>query len=184
MTDIAAGIWPCKVLSGFSGEIDLNEGKLDKAPNVVPIVRVTVELTEGDHKGQRQIYEEIVDNKQAPYIFRTLKAVGWRCQKLATLKSDIVEWISATKGGLSTVEIKHLPVKNGPKAGSIWVKVGALGRGPRAIKESTTQTSDQADAFLQRAISEDAERRARGSAPPDDDDIPPPSDYDAPRGGR
>ncbi len=88
MADIQAGYWPCKVIDGFYGDNDKG----------LPVVRINVEITEGEFKGTRHTYEEVVDNKQAPYIARTCKASGWRCQSLSELRADVAAWVKETGG--------------------------------------------------------------------------------------
>lgn len=173
MTDIAPGFWPCKVIDGFYGDDDRN----------IPIVRINVELTEGPCKGMRQTYEEAVNNKQAPYIARTCKAVGWKCQTLSTLKADVESWVKAT-GGVSTVEIKHIEIKNGKRAGSIWAKANSIGRGPKPLKESSQENLSDADSMMRAALADDSGQSTTGESdrgggtggydapPPGDDDLP------------
>ncbi len=165
MTDIAAGYWPCKVLSASYGDNDKN----------IPVVRINAEITDGPGRGSRHTYDEQVNNKQAPYIARTCQAVGWAGHTLSTLKSDVDAWIKAT-GGESTLEIKHVEVKKGPKAGSIWAKVNSIGRGPKPLKESSRENLDDADAMMRAAL---ADSGMRNGAPPADD-IPPHGDDDIP----
>jgi hypothetical protein len=172
-TEIAAGFWPCKVLDGFYGDNDKN----------IPVVRINVELTEGPFKGMRQTYEEAVNNKQAPYIARTCKAVGWKCQSLSTLKIDVAEWVKTT-GGESTLEIRHVPITKGKRAGSIWAKPNSIGRGPKPLRESSQENLYDADAAMRAALADDAAGNAAGNqdnnGTPPPDDAPPPSDDDIP----
>lgn len=166
MSEIAAGFWPCKVLSAFYGDNDKN----------IPVVRINAEITDGPAKGSRHTYEEQVNNKQAPYIARTCKAVGWKCQSLSTLKSDVESWVKAT-GGESTLEIRHVEVKSGKRAGSIWAKVNSIGRGPKPLKESSRENLDDADAMMRAALADD---NSGQTPPPPADDVPPPTDDDQP----
>lgn len=173
MSNIAAGFWPCKVLDGAHLE--------DKG---IAVVRINVEIADGPHKGQRFSYEEQIDNKQAPYIARTCKAVGWRCGTLATIGKDVADWVAET-GGMSTVEIKHIEVKKGKgfekwvAAGRqgpapVWVKAGSIGRGPKPLKQTGNEALSDADEALRRALAED------GSGGGGHDDVPPPDDQDIP----
>lgn len=164
MTDIAAGFWPCKVLGAFYGDNDKN----------IPVVRINAEITDGPAKGSRHTYEEAVNNKQAPYIARTCKAVGWKCQSLSSLKADVEAWVRET-GGESTLEIRHVEVKNGKRAGSIWAKVNSIGRGPKPLKESSRENLNDADEMLRAALAEDDSGRASHA-----NDVPPPGDEDSP----
>jgi hypothetical protein len=166
MSEIAEGFWPCKVIDGFYGDNDKN----------IPIVRINVELTEGEHKGQRFSYEEPVNNKQAPYIARTCKAVGWQCRDLETLKADVAEWIKKT-GGESTLEIKHFVRKTGTKIGTTWAKPNSIGRGPKPLKASSAENRADANAALLAALAEQEQYEAGGGPPRDD--IPPPGDDDS-----
>lgn len=169
MSEIAAGFWPCKVIDGYYGDNDKN----------IPVVRINVELIDGPFKGMRQTYEEAVNNKQAPYIARTCKAVGWKCQSLSTLKADIAEWVKAT-GGESTLEIKHVEVKTGKRAGTVWAKPNSIGRGPKPLKESSQENLTDADAMMRTALAEDAGGSGSSNGAPPADDIPPPADDDIP----
>ncbi len=166
---IAAGFWPCKVLDGFYGDNDKN----------LPVVRINVELIGGPHTGMRQTYEEVVNNKQAPYIARTCKAVGWKCKSLSTLKADVSEWVKTT-GGESTLEIRHVEVKTGKRAGSVWAKPNSIGRGPKPLKESTQENLYDADAAMQAALADDAAGNQNSNGAPPPDDIPPHGDDDIP----
>lgn len=180
MTDIAAGFWPCKVLDGRYGANDKN----------APVVRINVEISEGPGKGQRHTYEEVVDNKQAPYIARTCKAVGWRGGTLATIERDVADWISKT-GGESTVEIKHIEVKRGKKfekwleggqvgPAPVWVKAGSIGRGRAPLKEAKKEDLQDADEMMRRAMADDGASEPTGGGGGGYDDAPPPGDEDLP----
>lgn len=188
MSDIPAGFWPCKVVDGFFG--DSEKG--------IPMVRINVEVTEGPGKGTRQTYEEAVNNKQAPYIARTCKAVGWKGPSMRTLKADIEAWIKAT-GGASTVEIKHLEVRKGNKfekwceggcegPAPIWVKPSSIGRGPKPLTASSERNLADVDEVMRAALAADAAGSAGyDDAPPSggysgghDDDAPPSADNDIP----
>jgi hypothetical protein len=154
MNELAAGFWPCKVIDGFYGDNDKN----------ITEVRINVELTDESHKGMRQTYVEQVNNKQAPYIARTCKAVGWKCETLSTIREDVAAWVKET-GGESTLEIRHVPFKD-KKTGEprIWVKPNSIGRGPKPLKQTSRDNLADADQALRRALAEDA-----GGGSPDDD---------------
>ena len=175
MSEVAAGFWPCKVIDAVYGANDKNS----------PVVRINVEISEGPGKGQRHTYEEVVDNKQAPYIARTCQAVGWRGVTLATIKDDVAAWVAAT-GGISTVEIKHIEVKKGRKfekwisggqqgPAPVWVKAGSIGRGQRPLKQARHEDLADADDMLRRAMAEDGGNNSGGGGY---DDVPPPTDED------
>ncbi len=184
MTDIAEGFWPCKVINGSYGDVERKPGVW------INTVRVNVEVTEGSHAGQRFTYEEEVNNKQIPYIVRTIKAVGWKCHDMTTLADDIDAWVKAT-GGISTLEIKHWERKRGPHAGTTWAKPNSIGRGPKPIKAASKDNLLDANAMARMALAEDAARGygdanleppsgGNGYSDPPTDDIPPPSDGDEP----
>jgi hypothetical protein len=165
MTDIVAGFWPCKVLNAFYGDDDRN----------IPVVRINVEITEGAAAGSRHTYEDQVNNKQGPYIERTCSAVGWAGESLSTLSADVEAWIKRT-GGISTLEIKHIEVTRGKRAGTIWVKANSIGRGPKPLRASSSENLADADSIMRAAR---AERAQNGGAPPVDD-APPATDDDIP----
>lgn len=183
MTDIAAGFWPCKVIDGFFGDVEVKPGRF------LPFVRITVEVTEGSHKGGRFTYEEEVNNKQAPYIARTAKAVGWKCRTLETLAGDIASWVNET-GGESTLEIKHIEFED-RKTGKprVWVKPNSIGRGPKPVRQASRENLDDANNALLSALAGELPEDSRdgdqpmtarydsGGAP---DDIPPAGDDDIP----
>lgn len=144
----AEGIWGCTVLGGKAGT---NE-------NNTPTVQINVQITDGPSAGQRCTWEDVVDAKSAKYVAWSLNAVGWKGQTLKTLEADIVEWI-AKSGGTSTVEIKHLEIRNGKNAGKIWDKVNGIGRGAaRTLKPIAGSALNDADAAL----------RDFAGTPPDD----------------
>src|SRR5687767_12162536 len=101
----AEGIWGCKVLGGKAGLVD-----------GVPNVQITVQITDGPSAGQRCTYEDVINTQSAKYVGWSLNAVGYKGRGLETLEGDIAKWIEKT-GGTSTVEIKHLEIKKGSKAG-------------------------------------------------------------------
>jgi hypothetical protein len=150
-----AGIWGCNVIGAKAGENDKG----------IPNVQVTVQITDGPDAGQRCTYEEEVSARTAKYVRWSLEAVGWKGQTLKTAESDVAAWIEKT-GGKSTVEIKHLEIKNGPNAGKIWDKVSGIGRGAaRPLKPISASSLADADDVL----------RSVGGAPPDEepqDDAP------------
>lgn len=153
MSLLAEGIWPCTVVGGLYGADDKNTDK----------VQVTVKIEEGPSAGRVCTYEDEVNTKSAPYVLRSCKAIGWKEQTLKTLQADIVAWVART-GGKTTVEVKHLEIKNGKRAGQIWDKVNSIGRGPRVLKEAPPERLADADEAMRRAVADG------GSAP--DDDIP------------
>lgn len=159
---LAEGIWPCTVLSGEAGEID----------GVIK-ARVNVKIEDGPSKGRFCTYEDEINARSSLYVARSMAAVGWKGKSVASLTEDCAAWIVAT-GGKSSVEIKHIPIKNGKRAGEIWDKPNSIGRGPKPMKAAGGEALSDADEALRRAMAED------GSAPPDDaprtaadpDDIP------------
>ncbi len=154
----AEGIWNCDVLGGKYGANDKD----------VPTVQISVRITDGPSAGQLANYEDIVDARSAKYVRYSVEAVGGNPLKLEKLEEDIAAWIAKT-GGKSTVEIKHLEIKNGKKAGTTWDKVQGIGRGaPRPLRSVSSEAArDAADAM--RAVMGDE---------PDYGDVPPPSDND------
>lgn len=161
----AEGSWPCTVLGATYGEDDKH--------NLV--VRINVKIDDGPSKGMTCTYEDKVDNRSSIYVARSCKAVGWKAQRLATLRDDVAAWIEET-GGKSTVDIKHLELKRGKKYDEwvdggcvgptpIWDKVSAIGRGPKPLVEPTSSTLADAEEAMRNALAEDG-----GSAPPDDAD--------------
>lgn len=140
----AEGIWECEVLGASSGADDRG----------VPTVQVNVRITSGPSAGVPCTYEDRVDGKSALYVSRSLRAVGWGGQTLRTLREDVNTWIAKT-GGKTTVEIKHLEIRNGKRAGEIWDKVNSIGRGPRVLKPIEGETLADADEALRRAMADD-----------------------------
>lgn len=136
----AEGIFPCTVISATAGE---NEKK-------APIVQINVKIDDGPSKGQMCTYEDEVNAKSSVYIMRSARAVGWKGTDLKTLKTDCEKWIAETKGG-TTVEIKHLAIKNGPNAGSTWDKVNSIGRGAKPLAELSGSTLDDANEAMRAA---------------------------------
>lgn len=147
------GTWPCIVLGAEAGEVD---GKIK--------ARVNVKITEGPSAGRTCTYEDEVNARSSIYIARSLKAVGWQGKSLATVKDDCAKWI-ASGDARSTVEIKHIEIKNGKRAGQIWDKPNSIGRGPKPMKPATGETFNDAEEAMRRAIAED------GSAPQTEGDI-------------
>lgn len=165
MAEPAEGMWQCKVLGGEAAADDRD----------IITVRINVQIAEGPDSGRKVTYEDRVNNLSAKYILQTCRAVGWRAAgKLEdTLRADVDAWVAST-GGASTVEIKHLLIKNGKNAGKTWAKANSLGRGPRPLKAPTKASSDDAHAAMMAAMAE------FGDGPPPDNDVPPPDDNDAP----
>lgn len=144
----AEGIWPCTVQSATFGEDDKG----------LPRVRINVRIDDGPSAGRLCTYEETVNAQSALYIGRSCKSVGWTGGKsgsdLKTLDAECAAWIKAT-GGKSTVEIKHIAIKNGKRAGEIWDKPNSIGRGPKPLKAvSHSAQMDAADA-MRRAMESD-----------------------------
>lgn len=158
MATLSEGIFPCLVLDGFFGVDDKNS----------PIARINVQITDGPDKGQRCTYEDQVNAKSALYVGRSCRAAGWKGAKLETLAADVAAWVAKT-GGASTVEIKHIEIKNGKRAGEIWAKPNSIGRGPKPLAPAKGETLADANEAMRRAMEAD------GGAPDDagdSDDIP------------
>ncbi len=151
----AQGIWPCDVLSATAGEDD--KGAIN--------VQINVRISDGPDKGQLCTYEDTINNKSALYIARSCKAVGWNGGNVNTLAADVQKWIAAT-GGKSTVEIKHIEIKNGKRAGQIWDKPNSIGRGPRVLKAPTDENLTDANDAMRAALEAD------GGGAVDDENIP------------
>jgi len=158
---IAEGIWPCVVLSAASGTNDKG----------IAVARINVRFTEGENAGRNGTYEDVVDARSSLYVARSLKAVGWQGKSLASLADDCAKWIAAT-GGSSTAEVKHIPIKNGKRAGQIWDKINSIGRGPRVLAPLAGDAMADADAALRKALADDGGATPPDSAPIDDDQIP------------
>lgn len=163
MSLLAEGFWPCTILGAEVGEID----GIIKA-------RVNVKIEDGPSKGRMCTYEDEVNAKSSLYIGRSLTAVGWKGKSLTTVKDDCAAWITAT-GGKSTVEIKHIQIKNGRRAGEIWDKPNSIGRGPKPFAAPKGEALADADAAMRKALADDG--FAGGStpdetAPTSNDDIP------------
>lgn len=157
----AEGIWGCKVLGGKAGVAD-----------GVPNVQINVQITDGPSAGQRCTYEDVVNAQSAKYVGWSLKAVGYRGVSLENLEKDINDWIART-GGASTVEIKHLEIKNGKNAGKIWDKVNGIGRGAaRPLAPIAGEALSDANAALREFVGggdgDDIPHASEGA----DDDIP------------
>lgn len=155
MALLAEGVWKCTVLSAEAGEVD---GKIK--------ARVNVKIEDGPSTGRTCTYEDSIDARSSLYVARSLTAVGWGGKSLSTLKADCEKWIAAS-GGKSTVEIRHIEIKNGKRAGQIWDKPSAIGRGPKVMKEATGDTLADADEAMRKAMQDDGL-----AAPADDDAIP------------
>jgi len=156
----AEGIWKCKVLDGRAGEND----------KTLIEVNINVEIIEGPSVGSRCTYNETIDGKSALYASYSMKAVGWAGRDAMSLKDDIAAWVERT-GGESTVEIKHLMIKNGKKAGQVWDKVSSIGRKPKVLKDPSAERLNDANDALARAMAA-ANNGGYDDAPPTDDDLP------------
>lgn len=178
---INEGIWSCTVLGGEVGQDDKE----------IVRVRIHVMITEGDDKGRKVTYEDQVNFRSAKYIAQSAKAVGWQGGRLEqTFRRDVDAWIAKT-GGASTVEIKHVEVKSGKNAGTIWAKPNSIGRGSRPLAPPSRAAADDAHEAMMAALNEDealnpqegARGRADGGygdAGGGYDDPPPPGDSDVP----
>lgn len=166
---LAAGIWPCVVLSGSVGEqTDKND-----QPTGRIVARVNIRFTDGPNSGRIGTYEDEINAKSSPYVMRSLKAAGWKgAFPLSTVESDI----AATAGVSTTAEVKHLEVKRGARydewakngfngPAPVWDKINALGRGPKALAKPSAGALADAEEQMRRAMTESG-----GSAP--DDDVP------------
>lgn len=162
---LAEGTWPCTVKWAKSGCDEKN----------VMNVQVRVRIDDGPSAGRECTYEDRVDNKSAPYVRRSLLAIGWSGKLLRTVADDCASWITRT-GGASTVEIKHIEIKNGKRAGKIWDKPNAIGRGgARELRAPDAASLADADEALMRAAADD---QGGGGGGYDDRDAPPPGDDD------
>lgn len=164
MSEPAEGIWKCKVLNG---EAAANEKD-------IMCVRVNVQIEEGPDRGRRVTYEDQVNNKSAKYIAQSVRACGWRGNGRLedTLKEDVDAWVERT-GGASTVEIKHILIKNGKRAGEIWGKANAIGRGPKPLHAPSRASSDDAAEAMRLALAESSAGGGQDDATPaGDDDLP------------
>ena len=166
----AEGIWPCTVISANYGEDPKREG--------VTRVQICGTISDGPSKGQFFAYEDDVTGRSALYVMRSCKNVGWKGgpsgDDLNTLAADVDAWIKET-GGKALVEIKHIPIRNGKRAGEIWDKPNSIRRGAAPLRApSATALADARDA-IRRAMEDEGIE-----PPPATDNIPPPSDDDIP----
>lgn len=178
MSQLAEGIFPCTVLSGEAGEID----------GVIK-ARINVKFDDGPSKGRTGTYEDTIDVRSALYVSRSMKAVGWAGQSVASFAKDVEAWIART-GGKSTAEVRHIEIKRGKRydkwaAGGfqgpapVWDKVASIGRAAKPMTEAKGEVLSDADDALRRAMQEDGTAATDdfGSAPDEpgqlaNDDIP------------
>lgn len=179
---IAEGTWPCTITSASAGEEVDQAGK-----NTGRIVaRVSGKIDDGPSAGRQFTYEDEVNAKSSLYVARSLRAVGWKTADLATVASDVADWVKNT-GGKSSVEIRHIPIKKGKKFDKwvadgkqgnppIWDKANSLGRGPRALAAPSGDALKDANDAMRRALEQDGHSGGGGDgyddAPPVNDDIP------------
>jgi hypothetical protein len=149
---LAAGIWPCVATSATCGE--------DKG---VLRARINVQFTEGPNKGRPATYEDEINARSALYVARSCKAVGWKGKVAQTLAADVEAWIKET-GGATTAEVKHIPIKQGKRAGKIWDKVNSIGRGPKPLAAPSASVLNDANDALIAAMAADS-----GASSEDDD---------------
>lgn len=161
MSLLAEGIWPATAISASYGEDDRR----------MLVVRISLRIDEGPSVGRHVTYEERIDARSSLYAARSCSAVGWGGKSLKTLASDVEAWIAKT-GGKTTVEVKHLEIKNGKRAGQIWDKVNSIGRGPKPLKDASSDTLSDADEYMRKALA-DSSPDAVGTPP---EDLPPSSD--------
>jgi hypothetical protein len=176
---INEGMWACTVLGAEVGQDDRNAMR----------VRIHVMITEGSDKGRKVTYEDVVNYKSSKYIAQSCKAVGWRGGRLEeALRGDVDAWIAVT-GGVSTVEIRHLEIRNGKNAGSMWAKANSIGRGSRPLAAPSREIADDAHEAMMAALEADESADSAapggggygggggsgggyGAPPPGDDDVP------------
>lgn len=150
------GIWPCTVISATAGVID---GK--------PLAQIVVQITDGAAAGTRCTYEDALIGKSALYTRRSMEAVGWAGVTARTFADDVAAWIIKT-GGVSTVEIRHIEIKNGKRAGTIWDKCSAIGRGAtRKLADLSGDLLADVDQAMREAAAAD------GASVPHDDEASP-----------
>src|SRR6185312_16608239 len=159
MSLLAEGIWGCTVLSASFGENDKGIGQ----------VQVNVRFDDGPSAGRQATYQDEVNAKSALYIGRSCKAIGWTGRDLTTLTADAKAWIEKT-GGKSTAEVKHIPIKNGKRAGEIWDKVNSIGRGAKPLAPPKQATLADANDAMRRAMADDGGAPEPGTV--DDDSMP------------
>lgn len=167
MSLLEEGIWPCTVLTGAFGVDDRGS----------PQVQISVRIDDGPSKGRQCTYEDQVNAKSALYVGRSCKACGWKGESLESLHADISAWIEKT-GGKSTVEIKHIEIKNGKRAGQIWDKPNSIGRGPRPLQAATGERLNDANDAMRAAMMADGSGVDNGGG--GYDDAPPPGDDNIP----
>ena len=160
----AEGIWPCIVLGAAFGEDD------DPRRAGVLRVRINAQIDGGPDKGRFCTYEDDVSNKSAIHVMRSCEAVGWkggpRGDDLNTLAADCDAWIKES-GGKALLEVKHLLIKNGKRAGETWDKVNSIRRVARPLKQGSAEALADAREAMRRA------REDMGGAPPADEYPPP-----------
>lgn len=160
----AEGIWPCTVVSADYGEDQKRAG--------VTRVQIGVTIDAGPSAGQFCTYEDDVTGRSALYVMRSARNVGWKGgpngDDLNTLAADCAAWIRET-GGKALVEIKHIEIKNGRRAGEIWDKPNSIRRGASLLKAaSPTALADARDA-IRRAMEDEGTAPANDEAPPHND---------------
>src|SRR4051812_18495776 len=154
MSDLVEGIWSCTVLGGEAAADDRD----------IMRVRINVQITEGPDKGRRTTYEDQINNKSAKYIAQSAKSAGWsgRMPIEQYFRDDVDRWVKET-GGASTVEIKHVKIKQGKQFDKwidsgmqgnqpIWAKASSIGRGNRPLKPPSAATSADANEAMRAAL--------------------------------
>jgi hypothetical protein len=164
---LAEGTWPCTVLSAGAGE------EIDQSGAATGIIkaRVNVRIDDGPSKGRTCTYEDAIDSRSSIYVRRSLMACGWKGSSLATVADDTSAWV-ATTGGKTTVEIRHIEIKKGKRAGQIWDKPSAIGRGPKPLASPSKGALSDADDAMRRAAADDTGAPPADVNAPANDDIP------------
>lgn len=124
------------------GEIGKRGGKM--------LVRIEMEVTEGDRKGRRAALEGKLDERSIKYTKMAMLAVGWQGKTSASFQADVDAFIASGKVIPFEVEIATYDPQDGSKVRQ-WSAVRRIGAGAQPLDAIEPDKVRDVDRWLSEA---------------------------------
>lgn len=134
-----------------------------------PLVRIEMEITEGDKKGRRVAFEGKLDEKAIKYTKMAMVAVGWKGRTVVTFVEDVK---AANVTVPFEVEIASYDPKDGTRVRE-WSTVRRIGTGGKPLDAIDKDTAKKFDNwFAEAGDVGDAAAAPSGNGAARDRDLP------------
>lgn len=158
----------------FEGEFEARAIKPEVGTNKngKPVIRVRMELLNGDRKGRQLDYEGRLDDKNIKYTKQHMIALGWQGRSVSTFADDV-----AKAARTVPVEVRIASFTREDGTVRQWTSIDKIGRFAPTLAPLERSKIADVDAWFAEAGDGGGEAQSNGYG---GGHVPPPSDNDIP----